>query len=108
MKKMIKSVDVIIVRIYILESSHLIKKIFNHLENVVKIRGISLFRAISGYGGTGEHSTSIMDMSWDLPLVIEFFDSEEKVKAALEFLNEFIKPEHIVFWAAKANERDNP
>ncbi|KTD02710.1 hypothetical protein Lfee_0737 [Legionella feeleii] len=103
MEKMIKSVDVIIVRIYILESSNLIKKIFDHLEKTVKIRGISLFRGLKGFGETGEHSSSVFDVRWDLPIIIEFFDSEEKVKIALEYLNTFIKAEHIVFWKAQTN-----
>lgn len=103
MEQMIKSVDVIIVRIYILESSNLVKKIFDHLEKTVEIRGISLFRGLKGFGETGEHSSSVLDVRWDLPIIIEFFDSEDKVRPALEYLNTFIKPGHIVFWKAQTN-----
>lgn len=98
-----KSVDVLFVRIYITESSHLLNTIVNYLKNEAKIRGISVFRAISGFGETGNHGASLIDFSLDLPLCIEFFDDKEKVQPALEYLNGIIKHEHIVFWEAKAN-----
>jgi uncharacterized protein len=99
-----KTVDVTFVRIYILESSHMLNTIVNYLKKEAKIRGISVFRAISGFGDTGNHTTSLVDLSLDLPLSIEFFDSKDKVETALEHLSEIIKPEHIVFWTAKAND----
>ena len=97
-----KTVDIVLVRVYITESSHLLKTIVPYLKKEAKIRGVSVFRAISGFGETGDHSASLMDLSLDLPLVIEFFDKKEKVKPALEYLNSIIK--HIVFWDAKAND----
>ena len=99
-----KAVDIVLVRVYITESSHLLKTIVPYLKKEAKIRGVSVFRAISGFGETGDHSASLMDLSLDLPLVIEFFDKKEKVKPALEYLTSIIKQEHIVFWDAKAND----
>lgn len=101
---MMKTVEVIFVRIYITESSHLLKTIVNYLKNEAKIRGISVFRAISGFGDTGSHTASLIDLSLDLPLAVEFFDSKDKVDPALEHLAGIIKHEHIVFWEAKAND----
>lgn len=98
-----KTVDVVMVRIYITESSHLLKSIVNYLKTESCIRGISVFRAISGFGESGVHGASLLDLSLDLPLAIEFFDSKEKVDVALAHLSQTIKPEHIVFWDAKAN-----
>ena len=98
-----KTVDVTFVRIYITESSHLLNTIVHYLKSEAKIRGISVFRAISGFGETGNHTTSLVDLSLDLPLSIEFFDSKEKIEPALEYLSGIIKHEHIVFWEAKAN-----
>lgn len=97
------TIPVLMVRIYITESSGLLKKIVNYLKVDAKIRGISVFRAISGFGETGNHSASLMDLSLDLPLVVEFFDNKEKVNGALEELNKMVKPEHIVSWEANAN-----
>ena len=99
-----KTVDVIFVKIYITESSHTLNTIVNYLKNEAKIRGISVFRAISGFGVTGNHTASLIDLSLDLPLSIEFFDNEEKIKPALEHLSSMIKHEHLIFWKAKAND----
>lgn len=99
-----KSMDVTMVRIYLMESEHLVNKVVSYLKNEAKIRGISVFRAISGFGESGDHTTTLIDLSLNLPLAIEFFDSREKVQIALEYLSQTIKHEHIVFWDAKAND----
>lgn len=98
-----KTMDVLIVRVYITESSHLLKTILAYLKNEAKVRGVTVFRAVSGFGETGNHSSSFVDLSLDLPLAIEFFDSKDKIEPALHYLNGVIKPEHIVYWKASAN-----
>lgn len=98
------TIDVIITRVYITESSHLLDKIINYLKNDAKIRGVSVFRAISGFGESGHHTASLVDLFIDLPLAIEFFDKKPKIEIALDYLNTIIKPEHIVYWNAKASE----
>jgi hypothetical protein len=98
-----KLAKVTMVRIYITEHTKLLAPIVNYLQKEAKIRGISVFRAISGYGETGTHTSSLVDLSLDLPLAIEFFDHPDKVKTALEHLNNMVKPEHVVFWDALAN-----
>lgn len=98
------TVDVTMVRIYITESSHLLNKIVSYLRNDIKIRGISVFRAISGFGESGNHTSSLIDLSLDLPLTVEFFDHDKTtIEKALDGLNAMIKPEHIVIWEARAN-----
>lgn len=99
-----KTVDVVFVRVYITESSHLLNTIVQYLKTEAKIRGISVFRAISGFGDTGNHVASLIDLSLDLPLAVEFFDSKNKIEPALEHLSGIIKHEHIIFWEAKAND----
>lgn len=99
-----KSIPVLVVRIYITESSGLLHKIVDYLKKEAKVRGISVFRAISGFGETGSHMTSLVDLSLDLPLTVEFFDHNEKVEAALEALSKMVKPEHIITWEANANQ----
>ena len=98
-----KMTEVIMVRVYTTESSELLNKIVNYLIKDIQVRGVSVFRAISGFGATGAHVASLIDLSLDLPLVIEFFDCKDKIEPALEYLNTFIKSEHIVFWDAAAN-----
>lgn len=99
-----KTIDIVMVRVYITESSHLLNIIVHYLKNEAKIRGVSVFRAISGFGESGDHTASLIDLSLDLPLVIEFFDSKNIIEPALEYLNSIMKHEHIIFWDAKAND----
>jgi uncharacterized protein len=98
-----KTIPVLVVRVYITESSGLLHKVVDYLKKEAKVRGISVFRAISGFGETGNHMTSLLDLSLDLPLAIEFFDHKEKVELALEALSKMVKPEHIITWEANAN-----
>ncbi|WP_454782024.1 DUF190 domain-containing protein [Legionella sp. WA2022007384] len=100
----IATVEVTVVRIYTLERADNVPIILNYLQNEAKIRGISVFRAISGFSGeTGIHNDSFLDVSFSLPLIIEFFDHPEKVTVALEFLITIIKKEHLIFFPARAN-----
>ena len=41
-----------------------------------------------------------MDMSLDLPLVVEFFDVPEKVNIILEHIRTMVEPGHIVCWSS--------
>ena len=98
-----KTETVVIARIYTSESRHLVAKITDYLTKEAKIHGLSVFRAVTGFGDKGEHTTSFIDLSLDLPLVIEFFDSKSKMDIALEHFNTVIKPRHMIFWEAQCN-----
>lgn len=98
-----KTIEIKVARIYIMEASGSLSAILSYLQKTANVRGVSVFRAISGFGETGKHSTSLLDLSLNLPLTIEFFDEPQKVEHALEYLSTIIKPEHIIFWTAYAN-----
>lgn len=90
-----------IVRIYVTEADKLMKSIMDYLHNEVKVRGVTIFRAISGFGKSGAiHSNTLLTMSLDLPVVIEFFDVPEKVITALSHLKTLTGEGHIVSWDA--------
>ena len=96
-----KTMDIVVVRIYITEVSHLLNKIVDHLKSEA-ISGMSVFRAINGFGESGSSTASFVDLSLSLPLIIEFFDVDKaKVEKVVESLHKFVKPGHIIFWAAK-------
>lgn len=101
-----KLINVTMVRIYITEKSKLLKPIVKYLQEEAKVRGISVFRAIGGFGETGVHASSLVELSLNLPLAIEFFDHPETVTKILEHLNHIVKAEHIVCWPAQANESE--
>ncbi|MDQ8038963.1 MAG: DUF190 domain-containing protein [Rickettsiella sp.] len=97
-----KTIDILVVRIYINEASHLVDNIVDYLKSEAKVSRMSIFRAIKGFGETGSSAASFIDLSLNLPLVIEFFDSDkDKINTALNYLQGLVKPEHIIFWEAK-------
>ena len=98
-----KTIAVKVVRVYLTESSGLLTNFIKHLREEIEIRGITVFRGISGFGNSGEHNVSLLSLSMDLPIVLEFFDSEDKVKVALEYLSLHVGKEHILILDAKAN-----
>ena len=96
-----KTLDVTFVRIYLTEAEGRMAGLLARLHDEEKVRGVTVFRGISGFGSSGKmHSSTLMDMSLDLPLVIEFFDSAEKVTAILAHLEGDIGAGHIVSWPA--------
>lgn len=98
-----KTKSVLFTRVYISESSHLLQTLVSYLKHNANIRGMSVFKAATGFGETGEHVASLMDLSLDLPLVIEFFDEKNKVMSAIEYITTLVKPEHVVFWEVKTS-----
>ena len=97
--------EVTMVRIYLSEKSNQLDNLVKRLHDWEKVRGVSVFRGISGYGENGRlHTASFSDLSLDLPLVVEFFDEPAKIEKILEHLNDTIKPKHMVKWNAWVNE----
>lgn len=91
--------DVVFVRIYLTEGEGRMEGLLQRLHDEEKVQGVTVFRGISGFGKSGRlHSSSLLDMSLDLPLVIEFFDVPQKVDNILEHLCKDIEPGHIVSW----------
>lgn len=95
------TLEVTFVRIYLTEGEGRLADLLARLHDVEQVKGVTVFRGISGFGKSGVmHSSSLLDMSLDLPLVVEFFDSEEKVDAILAHLHGDFEPGHIVSWPA--------
>ena len=96
--------DVTMVRVYLHEAEAHLTALLGYLHDESKVQGVTVFRGVTGFGGSGQyHSSSLIDMSLDLPVVIEFFDEPGKVEAIIEHLSALIKPGHIVHWPAKIN-----
>ncbi len=99
-----KMLDVTMVRVYLTEGEHLLKRLMKCLHDEEHVRGVTVFRGITGFGKSGKlHSSTLLDVSFDLPLVVEFFDEPARVAEILAHLTEFIEPGHIVSWPAKLN-----
>ncbi len=99
-----KESNVTMVRIYLHEAKTRMQELLEYLHDESKVQGVTVFRGITGFGSSGEvHSASLIDMSLDLPVVIEFFDEPERAKTIIHHLNSIIKPGHLVYWPAKVN-----
>jgi len=95
---------VTMVRIYLTEGDGQLKELMTLLHDWEKLKGATVFRGISGFGDTGKVlGSDILDLSLNLPVVVEFFDSPEKVEKIIDDLNRLIRPEHIVSWPANTN-----
>jgi len=100
-----KHSDVTVARIYLTEGERLMKTILAKLHDEEKVRGVTVFRGISGFGRSGVvHSSTLLDLSLDLPVVIEFFDAPAKVRSILSNLKDLLPPGHVVSWPAQVNE----
>ncbi len=96
--------EVTMARVYLTEGEAQLKSLLKRLQKWEKLRGVTVFRGISGYGESGViHDANIIDLAMDLPLVVEFFDEPEKIRTIVEHLKETIKAGHIVTWAANVN-----
>jgi PII-like signaling protein len=89
-----------VVRVYLTEDALTMNEIYGILRQE-QIAGATVFRGIKGYGHSGKnHEATLMDMHFDLPLVLEFFGEEEKIDKVLNMLSEKIAPGRILHWLA--------
>jgi len=92
------------VRLYLTEGETQLETLLKRMRDWEKVRGLTVFRGIAGFGPTGEiHETKFIDLSMDLPIVVEFFDVASKVEQILEHLGSIVKQDHMVWWHAQAN-----
>ncbi|HHM05044.1 MAG TPA: DUF190 domain-containing protein [Gammaproteobacteria bacterium] len=102
-----KRKEVTVVRIYLNERGSHLDNLLRRLHDWEKVRGVTVFRGISGFGNSGDmHTASLVDLSLDLPLVVEFFDEPDKAAEITRHLASSIKPDHIVSWSAWIHEQD--
>ena len=99
--------EVIMVRIYCTEGEHRLKEMLDYLHNEEQVAGVTAFRGVAGFGRSGKmHTASLLDLSLDMPVVIEFFDRPEKMRAVIEHLKTKLEPGHLVYWPAHTNLSD--
>jgi PII-like signaling protein len=93
------------VRVYLTEAEAKLPELMAYLHDESKVRGVTVFRGITGFGRSGAmHSATLIDMSMDLPIVVEFFDEPDKIDKMLAKLNQLVDPGHIVAWSAEMTD----
>jgi uncharacterized protein len=106
--------EVMVARIYIRETEHargktLMQEILNILHDQQRVRGVTVFRGIAGFGDSGEmHAADLLRLSVALPIVIEFFDTPSVVEAALTLLDGLVPAGHILSWRAVQHKGATP
>lgn len=83
-------------RIYIGESDHWKRQSLYHAivrkAKELDLAGATVFRGIMGYGANSRiHTASIVDLSSDLPILLELIDSEEYIAKLLPFLDDMLE-----------------
>jgi uncharacterized protein len=95
--------EVTMARIYTLEGHDQLNQALYILRDEEKITGVTIIRGIEGFGEDREvHTSSLLTLSLELPLIIEFYDEPEKVKKAIQALQSRVDFKHIVSWSAMA------
>jgi PII-like signaling protein len=95
------------VRVYLSESDHELKPLLKCLHDELRVCGATVTRGVAGFGVSGVvHGTSLVDLSSDLPLVLEFFDRPERARAAIERIKDFVEPGHVVSWSVEVEGDD--
>ncbi len=84
-----------LVRIFIGESDHWKGKPLHeavlHLFKEAGMAGATVLRGVEGFGASSRlHTTRLLQLSQDLPIVIEAVDTEERISAILPRLDEMV------------------
>ncbi len=94
--------NVSVVRVYLREEGDILNRVTQFLKG--NVRGVTVFRGIAGFGDHGKlHTASIIDLSLDLPLVVEFFEEAEKAAQLIEALKAFDGVHHVLSWSANVH-----
>lgn len=97
--------EIVMVRVYLTERTGQLKELMAYLHDHSKVKGVTAFRGIAGFGKSGHmHSASLLELSFDLPVVVEFFDEPGRAYAIIEHLKTLVEPEHIVSWVARVGD----
>jgi len=90
-----------VARIYLTEADHQLNDIMQYLHDSEKISGATAYRGIEGYGSSGKiHDSSLLDLSFNLPIIVEFFDESSNVLTVIEHLQQQFNLSQIISWLA--------
>ena len=76
------------------------------LHDEERVAGVTVFRGIAGFGPDGKmHTAALIDLSLDLPLVVEFYDQPERVEEIIGKLEAELGLSHVVSWPASVRTK---
>ena len=96
--------QVTMARVYALEGHDHLNLALNILHDEEKITGVTVLRGIAGFGADRQvHTSSLLSLSLELPLILEFYDEPEKVIKAINTLQTRLGLKHIISWDAQVH-----
>lgn len=91
------TIPITVARIYSREKERTLQKTLKDLHDVHHVMGATIFRGTQGFSLDGVmHETRLVDLSLDLPLILEFFDTPERVEAVLDALESEIQRHAVI------------
>jgi len=98
-KNSINKQIVTLVRVYTDDSKGHVCDMLEQLHKRGDVIGTTIFRGIAGFGGHGHiRQTQLLDLSSNLPVVIEFYHKSDKSDELISFVHQQIKNAHIISW----------
>lgn len=98
--------EVTLVRIYLREGEHLLNRLIKFLHDEAKVRGVTVLGGIEGFSENGKiRSASLVDLSLDLPLIVEFYDEPLKAEGIISALVNDMHLNHIISQPVLAHGR---
>lgn len=92
--------QVTIARIYLREGEHILSKLMKFLHEEERVAGVTVLRGMTGFSLNGKIRTaSLVDLSLDLPLVVEFYDEPDRVETVIQELLRQMDLSHVVTWS---------
>lgn len=92
-----------VARVYLSEEAPLLNELFAFLHEK-KIKGATVYRGVKGFGASGvTREARFLDMHFDLPMVLEFFDEPSIVDEILNTFQDRVNVGHVMHWLAEVN-----
>lgn len=98
--------EVTLVRIYLREGEQLLNRLIKFLHDEAKVRGVTVLGGIEGFSENGKiRSASLVALSLDLPLIVEFYDEPLKAEGIISALVNDMHLNHIISQSVLAHGR---
>ena len=100
-----------LIRVYLTEKDGLLSKLVKVLKDEFEIHGVTVFRGVEGFGEHSKlHSSSLLALSLDLPLVLEFYASTERAEHVARAITDRYELRHVIslpgYWFSPAPSED--
>lgn len=98
--------EALMVRVYLTEQRAKVDSLMKHLVDECDVKGITVWEAVSGVGTTPLRDDSTESVEGH-PVVLEFFDQEDRAKDLLDKIRALVAPRHVVMHAVTVLETPN-